>query len=138
MALSILGSLAALTAPRPAAQAARPAAAQPAAQSAATRAQAPVITDRRSAPAVQVRLSPQALALLGGAREAEKPQGTGTPAQAGRTSASASAFQPLSFARMLDSQAEAAPPPSGATGATGDPARPARVLRPGSRLDIKL
>ena len=132
MALSILGSLAALTAP--------PAAAHPAAQSAATRAQAPVITDRRSAPAVQVRLSPQALALLGGAREAEKPQGTGTPAQAGRTSASASAsaFQPLSFARMLDSQAEAAPPPSGATGATGDPARPARVLRPGSRLDIKL
>jgi hypothetical protein len=122
MALSFLTGFSPVGAPR------RPDAApaqsnQPAAPAPA-RAERPA--DRRSAPAVQVRLSPEALAVLNGA----------PPPQAARAAAPsrAAAFEPLAFG---DGDRPAA---DGATASQDQPASdlPPRPLRPGSRLDIKL
>lgn len=122
MALSFLTSFSPVGAPR------RPDSAPAPANQPATPAPARAerFTDRRSAPAVQLSLSPQALAVLNG----------GPPPQAPRAAAPARAagFEPLAFP-AADSPAEETPAAPRSQQAADIPQRP---QRPGSRLDIKL
>lgn len=86
-------------------------------------------TDRRSAPAVQVRLSPEALAMLNGAPPPQAAQ-----ALQGAAPARRAAFEPMALASSDPAAADGGAASQAQSG--GD--TPQRPQRPGSRLDIKL